>query len=78
MLRTIRIILATVCFAALCLLFVDVSGVFSPSLAFMAKAQFVPALLAGSVGAVVGLLLLTLILAACTVLCSARWALCRM
>ena len=71
MLRTIRIILATVCFAALCLLFVDVSGVFSPSLAFMAKAQFVPALLAGSVGAVVGLLLLTLIFGRvyCSVLC---------
>lgn len=71
MLRTFRIILATVCFAALCLLFVDVSGVFTPSLAFMAKAQFVPALLAGSVGAVVGLLLLTLIFGRvyCSVLC---------
>ncbi|MTJ92759.1 MAG: 4Fe-4S dicluster domain-containing protein [Desulfovibrio sp.] len=71
MLRTIRIILAAVCFAALCLLFVDVSGLFSPSLAFMAKAQFVPAMLAGSVGAVVGVLLLTLVFGRvyCSVLC---------
>lgn len=71
MLRTIRIILAAVCFAALCLLFVDVSGMFSPSLAFMAKAQFVPAMLAGSVGAVVGVLLLTLVFGRvyCSVLC---------
>ena len=71
MLRTIRIILAAVCFAALCLLFVDVSGMFSPSLAFMAKAQFLPAMLAGSVGAVVGVLLLTLVFGRiyCSVLC---------
>ena len=71
MLRTIRIILAAVCCAALCLLFVDVSGMFSPSLAFMAKAQFVPAMLAGSVGAVVGVLLLTLVFGRvyCSVLC---------
>ena len=71
MLRTIRIILATVCFAALCLLFVDVSGRFSPSLAFMAKAQFVPAILAGSAGVVIGVLLLTLVFGRiyCSVLC---------
>ena len=71
MLRSIRILLAAVCFAALCLLFVDVSGRFAPSLAFMAKAQFVPAMLAGSVGAVVGVLLLTLVFGRlyCSVLC---------
>lgn len=71
MLRTIRIVLAALCFAALCLLFVDVSGVFSPSFAFMAKAQLVPAMLAGSIGAVVGVLLLTLVFGRlyCSVLC---------
>ena len=71
MLRSIRILLAAVCFAALCLLFVDVSGRFAPSLAVMAKAQFVPAMLAGSVGAVVGVLLLTLVFGRlyCSVLC---------
>ena len=71
MLRSIRILLAAVCFAALCLLFVDVSGRFAPSLAYMAKAQFVPAMLAGSVGAVVGVLLLTLVFGRlyCSVLC---------
>ena len=71
MLRSIRILLAAVCFTALCLLFVDVSGRLAPSLAFMAKAQFVPAMLAGSVGAVVGVLLLTLVFGRlyCSVLC---------
>ena len=71
MLRTIRIILAAVCFAALCLLFVDVSGTVAPSLAFMARSQFVPAMLAGSAGAVIGVLLLTLVLGRvyCSVLC---------
>ena len=71
MLRTIRIILAAVCFAALCLLFVDVSGRFSPALAFMARVQFVPAMLAGSAGAVIGVLLLTLVFGRiyCSVLC---------
>lgn len=71
MLRSIRILLAAICFAALCLLFVDVSGRFAPSLAVMAKAQFVPAMLAGSVGAVVGVLLLTLVFGRlyCSVLC---------
>ena len=71
MLRSIRILLAAVCFTALCLLFVDVSGRLAPSLAVMAKAQFVPAMLAGSVGAVVGVLLLTLVFGRlyCSVLC---------
>ena len=71
MLRSIRILLAAVCFTALCLLFVDVSGRFAPSLAFMAKAQFVPAMLAGSVGAMMGVLLLTLVFGRlyCSVLC---------
>ena len=71
MLRFIRMALAALCFAALCLLFVDVSGVFSPSFAFMAKVQLVPAILAGSIGAVVGVLLLTLLLGRvyCSVLC---------
>lgn len=71
MLRSIRILLAAVCFTALCLLFVDVSGRLAPSLAFMAKAQFVPAMLAGSVGVVVGVLLLTLVFGRlyCSVLC---------
>ncbi len=71
MLRTIRIVLAAFCFAAICLLFVDVSGLFSPSLAFMAKVQLVPAVLAGSLGAVSGVVLLTLVFGRlyCSVLC---------
>ena len=71
MLRIIRIVLAALCFAAICLLFVDVSGLFAPSLAFMAKAQLVPALLAGSLGIVAGIALLTLVFGRiyCSVLC---------
>ena len=71
MLRYVRMALAALCFAALCLLFVDVSGLVVPTFAVMARVQFVPAILAGSVGAVVGVLLLTLVLGRvyCSVLC---------
>lgn len=71
MLRIVRIVLAALCFAAICLLFVDVSGLFAPSLAFMAKAQLVPAVLAGSLGAVAGVALLTLVFGRvyCSALC---------
>lgn len=71
MLRTIRVILATLCLAGICLLFVDVSGELSPSLAVLARMQLVPALLAGSLGVVAGLLALTLVFGRvyCSVLC---------
>ena len=71
MLRIVRIVLAALCFAAICLLFVDVSGLFAPSLAFMAKVQLVPALLAGSLGVVAGIALLTLVFGRvyCSALC---------
>ena len=71
MLRIVRIVLAALCFAAICLLFVDVSGLFVPSLAFMAKVQLVPAVLAGSLGAVAGVALMTLVFGRvyCSALC---------
>ena len=71
MLRIVRIVLAALCFAAICLLFVDVSGLFAPSLAFMAKVQLVPAVLAGSLGAVAGVALMTLVFGRvyCSALC---------
>ncbi|MFT3959123.1 MAG: 4Fe-4S binding protein [Desulfovibrio sp.] len=71
MLRIVRIVLAALCFAAICLLFVDVSGLFAPSLAIMARVQLVPAVLAGSLGVVAGIALLTLVFGRvyCSVLC---------
>jgi ferredoxin len=56
MLKTLRAITAAICFSGLVLLFVDVSGFAPENLAFLAKLQFVPALLAGNL-AVVGILL---------------------
>lgn len=71
MLRIVRIVLAALCFAAICLLFVDVSGLFAPSLAIMARVQLVPAVLAGSLGVVAGIALLTLVFGRvyCSALC---------
>lgn len=70
-LRPIRILLASLSFAALCLLFVDVSGLLQPRLAFLAQIQFVPALLSGSLLVVGALLGLTLIFGRlyCSVIC---------
>jgi ferredoxin len=61
MLRTLRISLAVLCFAGFCLLFADVSGILPPRLAFLAKIQFVPALLSGSFIIVAVLVALTLL-----------------
>lgn len=71
MLRIVRIVLTALCFAAICLLFVDVSGLFAPSLAIMARVQLVPAVLAGSLGVVAGIALLTLVFGRvyCSALC---------
>ncbi|MDR1243565.1 MAG: 4Fe-4S dicluster domain-containing protein [Deltaproteobacteria bacterium] len=51
MLKTIRVLAAAICFSGLVLLFVDVSGFAPENLAFLAKFQLVPAVLAGSLGA---------------------------
>lgn len=71
MLRKIRITLATVLFALITLLFVDVSGVLHGYLSWLAKIQFWPALLAMNVVVVVVLALLTLIFGRiyCSVIC---------
>ena len=61
MLRRLRIFLAALCFAGLCLLFIDVSGILPPKLAFLAKMQFVPALLSGSFLIVAALVAFTLL-----------------
>lgn len=71
MLRAIRSALAALCFAGLCLLFLDVSGVLPPKLAFLAKLQLVPAILAGSFIIVATLAVLTLLFGRvyCSTLC---------
>lgn len=61
MLRKIRITLATLFFVGITALFLDFTGVLPAYFGWMAKIQFIPALLAVNVGVVAGLLLLTFI-----------------
>lgn len=71
MLRKIRITLATVFFVAVTFLFLDFSGTLHAYLGWMAKVQFLPAVLALNVGVVIGLIVLTLIFGRlyCSVIC---------
>ena len=71
MLRRIRILLAAICVTALTLLFLDGSGTLHRFLGWLAKIQFVPALLSLHVAVVAGLILLTLLFGRiyCSVIC---------
>lgn len=69
MLSKTRIVLASLLFAAVTLLFLDFTGTLHAWLGWVAKIQFLPALLALNVGVVVALLILTLLLG--RVYCSA-------
>lgn len=71
MLRKIRIILATVFFAGITLLFLDFTGTIHCLTGWMAKIQFLPAVLALNVVVIVFLILLTLICGRvyCSVIC---------
>ncbi len=71
MLRKIRLILAVLFFVGITALFLDFTGTLHAWLGWMAKIQFLPALLALNVGVVVGLVLLTLLLGRvyCSVIC---------
>ena len=71
MLRKIRILLAVVFCSLLTLLFLDISGLLHHWFGWMAKIQFLPALLALNVGVVLFLILLTLIFGRvyCSVIC---------
>ena len=71
MLRKIRITLATIFFAGITLLFLDVTGTLHAWLGWMAKIQFLPAALALNVAVVVLLLLLTLLFGRvyCSIIC---------
>ena len=71
MLRKIRITLAIIFWVGVTMLFLDFSGTAQHYLAWMAKVQFLPAVLALNVGIVVGLILLTLLFGRiyCSVIC---------
>ena len=71
MLRRIRILLATLFFLAVTALFVDSTGTVQEWLGWTAKVQFLPALLAMNVVAVVALVVLTLLVGRlyCSVIC---------
>lgn len=71
MLRKIRIAFASVFFVCITLLFLDFTGTLHHWLGWMAKIQFLPALLALNVGVVLFLVILTLIFGRvyCSVIC---------
>ena len=71
MLRKIRTILAAVVFVLITLLFLDFTGTLHHWLSWLAKVQFLPAVLALNVGVVVALVALTLIFGRiyCSVIC---------
>ena len=71
MLRKIRTILAAVFFVLITLLFLDFTGTLHHWLSWLAKIQFLPAVMALNVGVIVALVLLTLIFGRiyCSVIC---------
>ena len=71
MLRKIRICLALLFFAGITLLFLDFTGTIHAWLGWMAKLQFLPAILALNVGVIVMLVALTLLFGRvyCSVIC---------
>ena len=71
MLRTLRIVLAAIFFTAITALFLDFTGTIHGWLGWMAKVQFLPALLAMNFGIVLALVLLTLVFGRvyCSVIC---------
>lgn len=71
MLRRLRVTLAAVFFTLITLLFLDFTGTLHTWLGWLAKIQFLPALLALNVGVVVALVLLTLVFGRiyCSVVC---------
>lgn len=71
MLRKIRVILATIVFALITLLFVDFTGTLHAYLGWLAKIQFLPAVLALNFIVVLALIVLTLVFGRiyCSVIC---------
>ena len=56
MLRKIRILLAAICFVLITLLFLDFTGTLHAWFGWLAKVQFLPAVLALNLGVVVALM----------------------
>lgn len=71
MLRKIRIALAAICFVLITMLFLDFTGTLHTWLGWLAKIQFLPAVLALNLAVIVALVLLTLIMGRvyCSVIC---------
>lgn len=71
MLRKIRIIAAALCFTLITLLFLDFTGTIHAWFGWLAKVQFLPAILALNVGVIVFLVVLTLLFGRvyCSVIC---------
>lgn len=71
MLRKIRIVLAAVFFLGVTLLFLDFTGTIHAWLGWMAKIQFLPAVLAANFAVIAGLVILTLLFGRvyCSVIC---------
>ena len=71
MLQKIRIVAASICFTIITLLFLDFTGTIHLYFGWLAKIQFLPALLALNLGVVAALIILTLLLGRvyCSVIC---------
>lgn len=71
MLKKVRVAIACIVFAGIVALFADQEGLLQPCLGWLAKVQFLPAVLALNVAVVAALLLLTLLLGRvyCSVIC---------
>ena len=71
MLRKIRIVLATICFVIITLLFPDFTGTLHAWFGWLARIQFLPAIMGLNLAVIIGLVLLTIIFgrAYCSVIC---------
>ncbi len=71
MLRKIRIALAAICFVLITMLFLDFTGTLHTWFGWLAKIQFLPAVLALNLAVIIALVLLTLIMGRvyCSVIC---------
>ena len=71
MLRKIRLVIALLFWIAITLLFLDFTGTVHAWFGWMAKVQFLPAVLALNVGVVAALVIMTLVLGRvyCSVIC---------
>ena len=71
MLRKLRILFATISFILITLLFLDFSGVLHAYFGWMAKLQFVPALLASSIVIIIAIAVITILFGRiyCSVIC---------